>query len=30
MNDNDKVLIFGLVVCVVITIAYSIHIITKF
>lgn len=30
MNNDDKVLIFGLAVCVVITIAYSIHIITKF
>ena len=30
MNDDDKVLIIGLVVCVVVTIAYSIHIITKF
>lgn len=30
MNDDDKLLIIGLVVCVVITIAYSVHIITKF
>lgn len=30
MSDDDKVLIFGLAVCVVITIAYSIYIITKF
>ena len=30
MNDDDKVLIFGLAVSVVITIAYSIYIITKF
>ena len=30
MSDDDKLLIIGLAVCVVITITYSIYIITKF